>query len=508
MRLLMWTLLFACCIPAMAQQKGEVILKTDFNENDTPLGWSGTSRYKLVAENGITALRIQGKNHLLHLSIPVEKVRGAKLYVRTRVKAHIKTELPHPWNGAKLMLYVRQPWNEVYNQEQLTSRDFDWKENGFYAFVPPLADSVSLVIGLEEVKGKVWYDNLEVTVVEPPVKINKNIFAEKLVNKHETEFRGTMVNTFIDEEGIKTLASWGANHIRWQLTWNGFPNTPADNATYDEYRKWLDSALAHLDKMLPLCRQYGIKIVLDLHTLPGGYTQGVFAHKIFTDAYWQQKLPEIWRYLASRYKDEPTIWAYDIVNEPIEGIRQAGVMSWSELATTVVKEIKAVDTTHQIIIEASPSGLSESLVCMEPLPIPGLIYSFHMYLPGEFTHQGIASDRTDVRYPGFIFGREWNIATMREALQPVKDWQEHFGARIYVGEFSAARWTPGESSYYYLRDCITLFEEFGWDWAYHAFREYDGWSVEHTNNKNDPNPSKEPTERQKLLISSFKLNKK
>ena len=27
--------------------------------------------------------------------------------------------------------------------------------------------------------------------------------------------------------------------------------------------------------------------------------------------------------------------------------------------------------------------------------------------------------------------------------------------------------------------CIALFRDYGWDWTYHAFREWEGWSVEH-----------------------------
>ena len=53
--------------------------------------------------------------------------------------------------------------------------------------------------------------------------------------------------------------------------------------------------------------------------------------------------------------------------------------------------------------------------------------------------------------------------------------REH-DARILVGEFSAITWAPGAENY--IRDCIEVFEEYGWDWCYHAFREWDGWSVE------------------------------
>jgi len=45
-----------------------------------------------------------------------------------------------------------------------------------------------------------------------------------------------------------------------------------------------------------------------------------------------------------------------------------------------------------------------------------------------------------------------------------------------VGEFGVARWAPNAEDY--LKDNIALFEEFGWDWTYHAFRESHIWSFE------------------------------
>ena len=46
-----------------------------------------------------------------------------------------------------------------------------------------------------------------------------------------------------------------------------------------------------------------------------------------------------------------------------------------------------------------------------------------------------------------------------------------------VGEFSAITWADGADRY--IADCISLFNEHGFDWTYHAFREWPGWSVEH-----------------------------
>ncbi len=63
-------------------------------------------------------------------------------------------------------------------------------------------------------------------------------------------------------------------------------------------------------------------------------------------------------------------------------------------------------------------------------------------------------------------------------LAGTREFQLKTGARIYVGEFSAIRWAPGADRY--LRDSLELFEEYGWDWSSHSFREWDGWSLEHS----------------------------
>lgn len=75
---------------------------------------------------------------------------------------------------------------------------------------------------------------------------------------------------------------------------------------------------------------------------------------------------------------------------------------------------------------------------------------------------------------------------------------------IYAGEFSAIRWAPGAVNY--LRDCIDLFEEYGWDWTYRAYREWDGWSVEHGSDPQDHRPTWEPTDRKRLLLDWFSKN--
>ena len=111
-----------------------------------------------------------------------------------------------------------------------------------------------------------------------------------------------------------------------------------------------------------------------------------------------------------------------------------------------------------------------------------VIYQVHMYQPGSFTHQrvnnpfGEKGANRAITYPGKIDNREYDREMLRKTLAPVRAFQQKHGARIYVGEFSAVTWAPGAAEY--LRDCISLFEEYGWDWTYHAFRESPIWDLE------------------------------
>jgi hypothetical protein len=69
---------------------------------------------------------------------------------------------------------------------------------------------------------------------------------------------------------------------------------------------------------------------------------------------------------------------------------------------------------------------------------------------------------------------------------------------IYVGEFSAARWT-GDSGNRYLEHCLEFFEEYGWSWTYHSWREWHGWNAEMNNYDMDDQTQYDTTPRLELL---------
>jgi aryl-phospho-beta-D-glucosidase BglC (GH1 family) len=287
--------------------------------------------------------------------------------------------------------------------------------------------------------------------------------------------------------------------------WGGFPHGPADKGDIPAYEAWLETILDHLDSLIPVFRQVGIKILLDLHTPPGGRDQNdkwpLFYNQTFQDAFLT-----VWEKMANRYKNETQIMGYDLVNEPDDRDLAPGLKNWRDLAIAAIQRIRPIDSLHPIIIEASPVSGPATLPKFEPVPFDNIIYSFHMYEPNEFVFQNIVSNVTPIYYPGVIAGKMWNKDQLRADLQDTLDWQKAHNASIHVGEFSAIRWAPGNSTCNYLNDVIELFEEYGWNWDYHAFREWQGWDVEMIGDKDHPQHSPVPTDRQLLLMKWFKNN--
>jgi len=515
-RLTTLCLLLATALVLQAND-GALVFREDFDSPEPLSAWTnnGPGQAEVATEGeGKSSLRVhldQRGDHLVSQTLPIERVRGSRLTLSARVRAEDVVKAAQPWHGVKVMWQVTTPRGVDYQNVPNLAGTFASKEVSVNVEVPPDATEVRVLLGLGEASGTAWFDDVEATVsakprvrpspqpaLLPPEKLDRRIDIPRL--------RGVMYGPQgKEEEDLRASAAWGGNHIRWQFYWydGTFPEKRLDFALYD---RWLEETIAAVDRALPLCRELGIRLVIDLHTPPGAMDGAQMA--IFRDAACQQKFIETWDKLARHYRDEPTVWAYDLLNEPAEGRAAPGLMDWRTLAEHVARRIRAIDEKHAIIVEPGPHGGWGNLAYFEPLPLPGIIYSAHVYDPLLYTHQGVLdfAPRGPV-YPGMVDGVYWDKAKLREILAPVRAYQQDYNVPIYIGEFSAARWASGASRY--LADCIEIFEEYGWDWAYHAFREWHGWNLEIADTPPDQSAPQAttPTDRLRVIQDAMKANK-
>ena len=182
--------------------------------------------------------------------------------------------------------------------------------------------------------------------------------------------------------------------------------------------------------------------------------------------------------------------------------------SFWELQYDAAKAIRAIDPEVPVMVESNHMA-NPVFFEMTPMPLANIIYSIHMYAPGEYTHQGVNDTSYTKQYYAKQFDYRnagWDRARLAKSMKAVRDFQQKYGAKIQVGEFSVAIWAPGGASY--LDELVSIFEEYKWDWTYHAFREWDGWSLEHEGTPNDIRKAAQDTDRKKVMLKYFQLNGK
>jgi len=438
------------------------------------------------------------------LTLPVDQIRGAPILVNCDISADNISAKPEVWNGIKLMAHVEFPGGESWNQATLPIGTFDWQHTFVRFDIPDNATTVTLMLGVEKVTGTARFSNLSVTLVPkfvqaPPAPADQPIFTGHDVPR----LRGAMVHPEITEQDLANFAdNWNGNLIRRQL----FRMDPATPETdFVAYDKWLDEILAKTDLVLGWAAQHHVKVVLDLHSPPGGKFPSTGS--LFSDPKAEEHFVEIWKKMATRYKGNQTIWGFDLVNEPNDDQTAPGCMNWQDLAFAAGKAVREIDPDRTLIIEPPKNGGDTGWQFFNPIPLPRVVYSFHMYDPLRFTHQHVFNPKeSSVTYPGIIDGKLWNRDALLQAMQPSIDFAKRYRVQMYVGEFSAIRWAPGADKY--LADVTGIFEEQGWDWSYHAYREWQGWNLEIGTDESNSQPSPQPTARFQVIEKWLKQNQK
>jgi endoglucanase len=182
-----------------------------------------------------------------------------------------------------------------------------------------------------------------------------------------------------------------------------------------------------------------------------------------------------------------------------------GCDDWQSLALRAGQAIRSIDPASTLIVEPPDWGSASGFVDFQPLGLSNVVYSFHIYDPHQFTHQGVHGPSPPITYPGMINGRLWDKGAIEDTIEPATAFAKRYRVHLYVGEFSVIRWAPGGDKY--LSDLIEVMEGHGWDWSYHAFREWDGWSVEHGSDPSDHTRTVEPTARKQVLLKWLRQNK-
>lgn len=451
----------------------------------------------------------------LQIPIDLSPYRNEILLLSCRISADQVSKPDKRYNGIKCMLAFETPTTGKHwlNQGSVYG-DFENRTVNVLIPVPADADKGTLYLGMQGCHGtariadvalKSWQE----TPKRPTLTGNEG----PAYRGHDLpRLRGVMSPHKFSEKDFEDLAKWNVNLVRWQITRNwGKANQELDLEDYD---RWIEQELNDLDRAADAAYRHGILLVIDIHTPPGGRLEDN-TMRMFLEKKYQEHFIKLWEKIALRYRWNPAIWAYDLINEPVQlQPSPEGVHNWYETQVAAAKAVRAIDPDTAISFTVDGWSSPDNFKWLSPVDIPNVFYQVHMYKPHEYTHQGVnnnwgaqSNTKELIEYPGILNGEQIDKETLIEALEPVRRFQLECNAHIYVGEFSTIRWAPGADVY--LNDLIEIFEEYEWDWTYHAFREWQGWSVEHEampiDSKNHIEAT-EPTKRAKVLLKYFALN--
>jgi hypothetical protein len=128
-------------------------------------------------------------------------------------------------------------------------------------------------------------------------------------------FFDRFLHYFIAEDDFRFIKSLGCNVARIPFNYR---HLEADDRPF-EYKP---EGLALLDKAIGWARAHRIYVILDLHAVQGWQNGGWHSDNACGEAhFWGQKAFEdravaLWEELARRYRDEPYVAGYNVMNEP------------------------------------------------------------------------------------------------------------------------------------------------------------------------------------------------
>lgn len=235
-------------------------------------------------------------------------------------------------------------------------------------------------------------------------KIVIDLIGPEAAARFWTEYR----RQYVAQADIQRIAQVGFNCVR-----------PALNArlflTEGEHPAYCNEGFELLDNLVAWCKSAGIYVVIDMHAAPGGQTGANIDDsaddqpRLFMEKQNQDRLVELWVRIASRYRDEPAVAAYDLLNEPLPERTGAAAKYKSQLEPLyqrITAAIRAVDAKHMITVEGA-DWANEWSVFSRPFDA-NLVYQFHYYC--------------------------WDQPTRLKGVPQYLDYRQKFHAPIWAGE--------------------------------------------------------------------------
>ncbi|MFC5401450.1 discoidin domain-containing protein [Cohnella soli] len=237
-------------------------------------------------------------------------------------------------------------------------------------------------------------------------------------------------NTWITTSDLDNIQNMGMNFVRVPISWQELVNPDGT---------WKSGAFTQLDWVISEAGSRGIYVLLDLHVLPGGNCPwascgqaGTNPNGFWTNTANQDLAVTIWQGLATRYKNNPAVAGYDLMNEPILSFSETPteIATKSAVYNRLYDAVRAIDPDHTIYLNAF-FGF-DKIAAPSTYGWTNVVYEIHPYdMPNA---------------------KDWDAQNtlITNSLSLLGTYQQQWNVPVYAGEYSFyffydlwAKWMSG-----------------------------------------------------------------
>ncbi|HEV7747831.1 MAG TPA: glycoside hydrolase family 5 protein [Pyrinomonadaceae bacterium] len=252
-------------------------------------------------------------------------------------------------------------------------------------------------------------------------------------------FWKTYQQNYITREDIKFIKQSGFNSVRVPFSYRLFASeTNPARLEGDGYQL--------LDDVVAWCKAEQLFVILDMHAAPGGQTGDNIDDSwgypfLFENPESQDLTVRIWRKIAARYRNEPTVIGFDLLNEPIAHYFDDANLNpkLEPLYRKIVTGIREVNR-NQLVFLGGARWDTNFKVFGPPFDAK-LVYTFHKY---------------------------W-MDVNQGAIQEYLDFRDKYNVPVWMGE-------SGENTDQWIDSFRTLLDANNIGWCFWPYKRMDATS--------------------------------
>jgi hypothetical protein len=256
---------------------------------------------------------------------------------------------------------------------------------------------------------------------------------------------------FASQADFDYVKSLGCNLMRVAFNYHHFE----DDQRPFEYK---EEGFTWLDRVIGWARAAGVYLSLDYHAFAGWQSRGWHCDnpgggppQFWEHVHFEQRGIALWQEIARRYKDEPVVAMYGIMNEP-----EAPADKLKRYYERVTAAIRAVDERH--ILNFEGNIYSQDFSQLDPPPDRNVVYSSHLY---------VNAGLDDVEYPGPARGEYFDRLAIEKLYRQRRAYCAEHNVPHYISEFGPIYNDPAfiESKLQVITDFLEIIESYEDHWT-------------------------------------------